>query len=139
MHTVTASWVPRNNTITTVYQPSLFNLRCFNDKLQHSVELSVDNETFMAQLGGLFSSAAYYICCVSAVYGSYVADETCTLLRFPNEETFESDSLASTAKRTNIVSGVLGFIIAVLFTVLAICGGVLLFLLRSRPLIRKNT
>ena len=128
MHTVMVSWVLQNSTL---YLLSSFNLRCLNDKLQHSIELSVDNETFMAQLGGLFSSATYYICCVSAVYGSYVADEACNLLLLTNK-TFESASIETKTNTVQTVSGVLGCIIVVLLIVIAVCGSMLLFLLRSK-------
>ena len=61
---VKMSWVIQDKK----YQPSSFNLRCFNHELKHSIELSVDNEIFMTHLGGLLSSASHYNCCVSAVY-----------------------------------------------------------------------
>ena len=91
---VKMSWVIQDKK----YRPSSFNLRCFNHELKHSIELSVDNETFMTQLGGLLSSASHYNCCaVSAVYGSYVTDETCNLLRLSNERSnLSQDSTTET-------------------------------------------
>ena len=123
MHTIMILWELQN---FTEYRPSSFKVRCFNDKLQHSIEFSVDNETFTTTLGGLLPSATYYICCVSAVYGSYVANEICSLLNVPANANELSDN------RTSIVGGVLGFIIAVLLILLAICGGALLYLLASK-------
>ena len=129
MHTIMILWEPQN---FTVYRPSSYKVRCFNDKLQHSIESSVDNETFTTTLGGLFPSATYYICCVSAVYRSYVASEICSLLNVPANVNEISDN------RISIVGGVLGFIVTVLLILLAICGGALLCLLRPRFLTFKR-
>ena len=128
MPTVMILWEPQT---ITKSRPSSFKVRCLNDKLQHSIEFSVDNETFTTTLGGLLPSATYYVCCVSAVYGSYVADEMCSLLKIPANVTSNEIS-ASHDNRTSIVGGVLGFIIAVLLILLAICGGALLYLLASK-------
>ena len=124
---VKMSWVIQDKK----YRPSSFNLRCFNHEPKHSIELSVDNETFMTQLGGLLSSASHYNCCVSAVYGSYVTDETCTLLRLSNEQSNLSQD-STTETRANVIGGILGAIIAVLLIIIFVCGGMLLFLLRSK-------
>ena len=124
---VKMSWVIQDKK----YRPSSFNLRCFNHEPKHSIELSVDNETFMTQLGGLLSSASHYNCCVSAVYGSYVTDETCTLLQLGNEPSNLSQD-STTEIRANIVGGILGAIIAVLLIIIFVCGGMLLFLLQSK-------
>ena len=146
------------------YHPNSFLVQCFIR--QHRIEVSIDNNnTFVAQLGGLFSSAIYYVCCVSAVYGSYVADGMCAILPFqPTNMTLESSLLAITTpsetlqdfasdpaislitqtstsdsnERISIVGGVLGFILIVLVILLAFCGGALLFLLQSRSLILKK-
>ena len=140
MRTAVISWELKN---ITIYRLNSFEVHCFNDKLQHSMEFSVDNETFTTTLGGLLPSATYYICCVSAVYGSFVADEICDLAN----ETSESNLLTSSTpspiensgefvgdldNRTSIIGGVLGFIIAALLILLAICGGALLYLLASK-------
>ena len=160
--TAMISWELQDN---VEYHPSSFSVQCFD--IQHKIELSINNNhNFTAQLGGLHSYAAYYVCCVSAVYGSYVADGMCAILPLqtanmtlesslfaistPSEtpQDFASDATISTTShltqtsgsnnRISIVGGVLGFIIAVLLIVLAVCGGALLFLLRSRSSILKQ-
>ena len=159
--TAVVSWELQDN---TEYQPNSFSVKCSNE--QHRIELSMENNhTFTTQLGGLLSSATYYISCVSAVYGSYVANGICALLPlqsaninesgllaistpseapqgFASDTTFSSISrLTQTGgsdRRISITGGVLGFIIAILLILLAICGGTLLCLLRSRSLILKR-
>lgn len=157
MYYATISWGLQN---TTMYQPSSFNLQCFNDELQHTINLVVNNKTFTTQLGGFLPSATNYICCISATHGSngHVFDEVCirTQVRPINETSklssstltppeeliretsFPSHLISGVDNRTSIVGGVLGFIIAVLLSLLAICGGALLFLLRSRSSILKR-
>ena len=160
--TAAISWELQN----MKYHPNSFSVQCFIR--QHRIEVSIDNNnTFVAQLGGLFSSAIYYVCCVSAVYGSYVADGMCAILPFqPTNMTLESSLLAITTpsetlqdfasdpaislitqtstsdskfnERLSIVGGVLGSIVIVLVILLAFCGGALLFLLRLRSLILKR-
>ena len=91
IHYVMISWELRS---TVMYQPSSFNVQCFNDKLQHTINLVVSNKTFTTQLGGLLQSATPYICCISALYSSaYVFDEICIHTHVtvrPANETSES-------------------------------------------------
>ena len=153
--TAVVSWELQEN---TEYQPNSFSVKCSNE--QHRIELSMDNNhNFTTQVGGLLSSATYYICCVSAAYGSYMADGICALLPLqssnitlesaistPNEisatdatisRLIQTDGSAQD-NRISIVGGVLGFIIAVLVILLAIFGGALLCLLRSKSSIPKR-
>ena len=137
-HSVIVSWQLRNNTMNL---PTSFSVECRNDR--HSIELLVNNETFSVELGGLFPSATDYVCCVEAVYGSYVANKVCTLLRFLNttaSTSGESDLVAGSDSdnTTSIVGGVFGFIVALLLVLLVICGGALLLLQRSKPLVNKR-
>lgn len=145
MYYAIISWGLQNN---TTYQPSSYNVLCFNEELQHTVHLVLSNITFSTQLGGLLPSTTYYICCISASIGNNdVLDEICiqTQVRQPNE-TIIGNTPTETLKfiretpisshpmdnRASIVGGVLGFVIVILLIALAICGSVLLFLLRSR-------
>ena len=132
-----------------IYQPSSFNIECFNDKLPHSINVRVDNETFTVQLGHLIPSTTYYTCCITAVYGPHnvLIDEICTQVTVTSSTTTDApDKFISGAfrltsdldDRTSIVGGVLGFIIAVLLILFAIYGGAFLFLLRSRSSILKR-
>ena len=104
----------------------------------------MNDETFSVEMGGLFPLATDYVCCVEAIYGSYVADKVCTLLRFPNataSTSGESDLSAYRSESDNtisIVGGVLGFVIAVLLILLVIFGGALLLLLQSKSVHQKR-
>ena len=137
LHYVWISWELRS---TMLYQPSSFNIECLNHDQPHSINISVDNKTFTVQLGCL-PSAAYYTCCVRAMSDSNILlDEIC---RVPNktstDDLFTGGASHDLDNRTSIIiGGVLGFIIVVLLTALAICGGALLFLLRSISLILKR-
>ena len=141
------AWISWELNSTVIYQPSSFNITChsINHELPHNINFVVNNETFTIQLRCLLT---HYICCVRAVYGpdNNVIDESCIPLQLPNKTTnTESDDFVSThdASRgldntAGIVGGALAFIIVVLLIVLAICGGALLFLLRSRSLILRR-
>ena len=147
LHDVWISWELNS---TVIYQPSSFNINinCHsNHELIHKnlIIFVVNNKTFTVQLGCL---PTYYICCVRAVYGSdnNVIDESCIPLQLPNKTTnTESDDFVSAhdASRgldntAGIVGGALALIIIVLLIVLAICGGALFLLLRSRSLILRR-
>ena len=133
-HSVLVSWQLRNSTMN---RPTSFSVKCRNDRLKHSAELSVNNETFLVEMGGLFPTATYYNCCVKAVNGS-VADEACTLLQLSASGESDQSACGASDNWTVIVGGVLGFIIAVLLILLIICGGALLLMLRSKSVLQKR-
>ena len=126
-----------------IFQPSLFNLMCSNDKLSHRVEVWVDNKTFTVQLGRLIPSATNYTCCVRAAISgpqlsSTLIDEICTQVTVVSSTPTEPSDIKYTSDnnyRTSIVGGILGFIIAILLILLA---GTLLFFLQSRTSILKR-
>ena len=133
-HTVIIFWELHKN---SSYKPSSFTVTCFNQ--QHHTELSMINGTAMQiSIGDLLSSTSY-TCCVSAIYyRNYETEEECTVI---STETLQSDSLTSPVLRSNDradIIGVLGSINVILLLLLAICGGALLYLLRSRHVILKR-
>ena len=135
LHYVNISWQLRSKVI---FQPSLFNLVCSNDKLPHRIQVWVDNKTFTAQLGRLIPSATYYTCCVRAIagpqlYADILIDEICTQVRVVSSTPTESPDKCTSDNnyRTSIVGGILGFIIAILLVLLA---GALLFFLYNQEL-----
>ena len=96
----------------------------------------INGTTTQINVGDLLFSANY-TCCVSAVYyKNYETEERCTEI----STTLQSDSLTNPAKydRADVIGGVLGFILVILVILLAICGGVLVYLLRSRCVIPKR-
>ncbi|MCG8620436.1 MAG: hypothetical protein MJE68_00360, partial [Proteobacteria bacterium] len=149
------SWELYNN---ASYTPNSFSVECFDR--QHHMELSVNNGTLtQVNIGDLLSTA--FRCCVSAIYyrGHYEAEQRCTsttdsdmLLDLfptpaPNRTVNQPATTPSSTQmmpaseeivgsdlnvRSNIIGGVLGSIIIILLLLLAMCGGALLFLLRSR-------
>ena len=139
---------------TVIYQPTTFTVLCSNYKLQHRINVWVDNKTFTVQLGQLLPSPTYYNCCVGAEYISDVIDEICMLANKTVPGSVSPGSIPTDSQvpnkfvsgkshltgddTTSIVGGVLGFITVVLLILLVICGGALLFLLRSRSLILKR-
>ena len=146
-YTVILSWELYSN---ATHSPTLFIVACSNQQLLHRTELSMINGTLMQiSVGGLLSHAAYN-CCVSPMYyyayGRYIAERKCTLTEIPRSDSFTMpastglDMFVSSDlnMRVTITGGVLGFIIAILLVLLVICGGALLYLLRSRRMIPKR-
>jgi hypothetical protein len=126
--TVRISWELHDS--TSSHKPSSFTVTCFNQ--QHHTELSMINGTNMQILLGDLLPSVSYTCCVSATYyGNYETEERCTMI---STEMLQSDLLASPTKydRADIIGGVLGFIVVILALLLAICGGALVYVLRSR-------
>ena len=128
------------------HQPNSFKVECFSQ--QHTeFSLSVNNGTVMQiSLGGLMFSTSYK-CCVSARY-YYDTERRCSSMDNLPPEAFTSPASAQTFTtpasvdsefvssdfnmKTNVIGGVLGSIIVILLILLAICGGALLYILRSR-------
>ena len=141
MHTVVVSWeLYKGGSL----RPSSFKVECFNQ--QQRTELYVNNSKtlMMMNIGGLLSSTSYK-CCVSAIYnyGHYVTEKRCTLIETALSESFTSPASnkfvsSDLNMRASIIGGVLGSIIVILLLLLAICGGALLYLLRSRGVIPKR-
>ena len=125
VHTVMISWSLGNS--TRAGMPTMFEIECFSEK--HSIAISVSNQTLTINLGGLLPLNSYN-CCVSVVYESYTARKNCTEI-----ETTSTDATAITeeiaSNSTNVVGGVLGFIIAVLLLLLVLSG--LLLICQLRP------
>ena len=119
-YTTLITWMSQ---ITTQYQPSLYNIECFNR--QHHIKMLVNNTTFSVELSGLLPSTSYN-CCVSAVYGSYTARAVCTEIATTMMLPSGKSSVADT------IGGVLGFIIIILLILLAVSGVALVYLLRPR-------
>ena len=118
----------------TVDKPSFFNIACFNER--YSTTLVENNETFITQLqlGGPFSPADSYNCCVSALYNTLqpatTATKLCTSIEVPSLlttapsvhviQTSTTMSEQSHFVTTSIIGGVLGCIITVLLILLGI-------------------
>ena len=125
MHsTVMISWEPGNSTSAGI-PIILFEIECNSES--HSIAISVSNHSSTVSLGGLLPSASYN-CCVSAVYKLYTARRICTHAGI--ETTTITEEMTSNS--TNVIGGVLGFIIAVLLVLLALCGTLLVFQLRPQ-------
>ena len=136
--------------VTAPYEPTSFVVRCYNQQGVREFSLWVSNETLTrVSVGGVLSSISF-VCCVSVTYnfGSYEAEGRCasTDSNMPLPENQPVTIPSSTQMisgsekvvgsdlnmRASIVGGVLGSIIIILLLLLAMCGGALLFLLRSR-------
>ena len=119
------------------HQPSSFDVHCINER--NSFTGSVSNGTFRVNVGDLLPLASYN-CCVSAKYGTSIAEIACTSIRSEDLFAPRTEMLISSDSnmRANIVGGALGFIIVILILLLVICAGALLYLLRSRGVIPKR-
>ena len=113
LHTVVISWKLHNG-VEYRYQPTSNIIKCNSRQHNVSIELSVDRNhsgTFTTQIGGLLPSATHYTCCVTPVYGSYVADMGCIALGIgdDSDETSESDlfTLTETTYTEEFVSDLL--------------------------------
>ena len=120
MYTVLITWKLLNS---SPHWPSSYVVDCFS--MGHRIKMPVNNATFSVQPMGLIPGTSYN-CCVSAVYESYIHNltyrGTCT-----EEYVTIHDQPSSDKKLIFIVGGVLGFIIAILVVLLAICGVILLY------------
>ena len=118
VHTVMISWVLGYSIRAGV--PTTFKIECYNEK--HSIAISVSNQTSTINLEGLLPSTSYS-CCVSVVYELYTARRICTDIETTSTKITEETTSGSIEEiaLTNIIGGVLGFIIAVLLVILLIC------------------
>ena len=123
MTTVSVSWELQN---TTLDEPWLFEVECFNDFHKVTPLGIVHNRSYTTQTVGLVSPTTYN-CCVSAVYGVYATSlrTICTPvdIRLPTVTEVTNTSIANT------IGGVLGFMIIVLLIVLALLGAAVVYLL----------
>ena len=118
VHTALISWVLYN---TTTDIPNSFDVKCSNE--QHSITMLVSGHNmFTTHLMGLLPFTSYN-CCVSAVYERYQSDGTCDEIGTPE---------LIRASETNVVGGVLGFIVVILLVLLIISGAALAYLLLKR-------
>ena len=74
LYTVLIVWKWQNNCMIQ-NQLNSFQIECFSD--HHHIGMSVNSTILNVQLFGLLPSTSYN-CCVSAVYGSYMARAVCT-------------------------------------------------------------
>ena len=126
VHTALISWELHN---TTTDKPKSFDVKCSNE--HHSITVSVSGQNFIMHLLGLLPLTSYN-CCVFAVYELYVADGICVETETP--ELFVGAATVTTlrASETNVVGGVLGFIIVILFILLIISVLALVYLTQPR-------
>ena len=133
VHTAHISWVLYNSTMD---EPASFDVKCSNE--QHSITMSVSGHIFTTYLVGLLPSASYN-CCVSAVYERprYQSDGICDEIGTP--ELFIAIGATTVpmvrASETNVVGGVLGFIVTILLVLLIISGVALVYLSLKRKTI----
>ena len=121
VHTALITWMLYN---TTMDKPNSFDVKCFNR--HYSIAVTVSGQNSSTRLLGLLPLASYN-CCVSTVYELYVADGICEEIETP--ELFR-------ASETNIVGGVLGFIVVILFILLIISGLAVVYL--AQPKWKRN-
>ena len=162
VHSVLITWeYHRHN--NTARQLTNFKVECFSK--QHNISyLSANNNTFRASIGGLIPFTSYN-CCVSSIYSnygylgrSYTAERRCTSVAAMNSLTTVNavttaalpteiimppqqsgdSNMKNNDMRVNIIGGALGFVIVILLLLLAICGGALIYLLRSKSVIPKR-
>ena len=132
VNTIMISWELGNSTQAGV--PIMFKIECFSEK--HSIVISVSNQTSTVSLGGLLPSISYN-CCVSVVYELYTARRICTEIETTStkiitvtvsESTTTMEEIASeSSNSTNVIGGVLGFIMAVLLVLLILSGILLIY------------
>ena len=144
------------------HEPSSLRVRCYNQQRAIEFSLWMNNETLThVSVGGVLSSVSF-ACCVSITYyyyrGYYEAERKCasTNMLLPDSyiisgpvttpsstqmipASIGSENISSDLNmRASIVGGVLGSIIIILLLLLAMCGGALLFLLRSKNMTPKT-
>ena len=138
VHTALISWVLYN---TTTDEPTSFDVKCSNEK--HSILMSVSGLNVTTQLLMGLLPVTSYNCCVSTVYELYRADGICNEIKTPelfiSTRSTTMNQISSRASdhdsETNVVGGVFGFIVVILFVLLIISGVGLAFLL---PRWKKN-
>ena len=123
MTTVNVSWQLQN---TTLDEPSVFEVECFNDLHKITPFNFVHNKTYATQIVGFVPSTSYN-CCVSAVYGEYATSlrTICTPVDIP----LPTVTVLSNSSTANTVGGVLGFFIIILLILLALLGAAVVYLL----------
>ena len=145
-----------HNNTSRQLQLTNFEVECFNE--QHYISyISVNNNTFRASIGGLLPFISYN-CCISSIYGRYTYGPTAdrerrctpvtgmnstvnvlpTEITMPLQQSHGASNMNNNYMRENIIGGALGFVIVILLLLLAICGGALLYLLRSKSVIPKR-
>jgi hypothetical protein len=128
-NSVLITWEYSNNISR---QLSSFDVRCNGQRHYTSINIiSMSNETSRVSytVGDLLPNASYD-CCVSAKYGTTITEVRCASIR--SEELFSSTNISDTNMAATVVGAVLGCIIIILLVLLAVCGGALFHLLRSR-------
>ena len=130
VHTALITWELFDPTMD---EPVSFDVKCLNE--YHSIEISVSSQNFTTNLLGLLPLTSYN-CCVSAVYELYVTDGICIEIETPELLVGATTVTTLRASETNVVGGVLGFIIAILFILLII--SVLAVVYLSQPRWKRN-
>ena len=117
---------------STAHQPSSFDVRC-NGQQHYNNNISVSNGTSrVSDIVGHLIPNTSYDCCVSAKYAQLTGAIVTTEIRcasIKSGDLLPSDTNNMTA---TVVGAVLGCVIVILLVLLAVCGGALLRLLRSR-------
>ena len=134
LYTILITWKLQN--ISYQLQPSMYQIECLSN--QHRIAMSANNTTFSVQLVGLLPSTSYN-CCVSATYKAYTPKGICVeIVMIESSETSITQlDLCETVGRASssaadTIGGVLGFVIIILLTLLAVSGVALVYLLRPR-------
>ena len=118
------------------HRPSSFDVHCFmiSERRRYFVSLSASNGTSRLSVGSFLPNTSYN-CCVSAKYESITSEIRCVSIRsedlLASTETFISSD-TNTRTTVIIIGAVLGCITVILLLLLAVCGGALLYLLRTR-------
>ena len=136
---VLITWELQNSTVD---RPRSFKVECNSFSEQHYIMVvSVNNNT--TSLRGLLPSTPYN-CCISTVIEDELDEfgKVCTSIN-THETLVSSDSpitiaISSDSKISNSVSGVLGFIIAILFILLTVSVVVLACWIIIRPKLKKR-
>ena len=123
-----------NNSIS--HPPSSFDVHCNGQRHYNNYDVSVSNGTsrFSDIVGDLLPNVSYD-CCVSAIYarpsGTITTELRCASIK--SEDLLPPTTISDTNNMTaTVVGAVLGCVIVILLVLLAVCGGALFHLVRSR-------
>ena len=128
-NSVLVTWEYNN---ITSHQPSSFDIRCNGQR--HIISVSNGTSRLSDIVGDLLPNASYD-CCVSAKYAQPRRTEIrCASIRSEDLLTPGTTIISDTNMTATVVviGAVLGCIIVILLVLLAVCGGALFYLLRSR-------
>ena len=163
-HTLLVSWELYNNASC---DPSSFRVQCFNRR-HHMELFVNNGTLTQINIGNIFSSTAYTCCVSAKYGNSetearctstdnmipsdslttpastempnrpFTIPTSTQILNSSMAPASISSYLSNMRANINVIGGVLGSIIVILLLVLAVCGGALLYMLRSRSAIPKR-